>query len=231
MALKPFRFCHKNLHTIAIGQSDFVTLKDILEERETDRLEAFSDGVFAFAITLLVLGLYDPATRGSPLLQGLLNEWPTFFASVTSFMTILIMWINHHNMFNYVRRVSRELMLLNGLLLLFVVITPFTTLLVSDHLLSNDANTAAFVYSGTFFLIGIVWNILWHNASHHHKLIDERVPKSQIQRIARQYSIAPLLYGISFFAAFFNAFASVILIILVAVYYGITVTGGEIVSD
>ncbi len=116
------------------------------------RLEAFSDGIFAFAITLLVLNLYDPITRGSSSLsQGLLEEWLAFFAIATSFMTVLIMWMNHHNMFNYVKRASREFMLLNGLLMLFVVLTPFTTLLVSEHLLDNNANTAAGVYAGSFW--------------------------------------------------------------------------------
>jgi len=95
-----------------------------LAERETDRLEAFSDGVFAFAITLLVLDLTVPPVGGSlGLFQSLLNEWPAFFALVTSFMTFLIMWVNHHNMFNYIRRVNREFMFLNGFLLLFVVLT------------------------------------------------------------------------------------------------------------
>ena len=78
-------------------------------ERETNRLEAFSDGVFAFAITLLVLGLHDPVSNGSTsLFKGLLSEWPTFFAFVTSFIAELIMWMNHHNMFNYIRRIDRE---------------------------------------------------------------------------------------------------------------------------
>ena len=196
-------------------------------ERETDRLEAFSDGVFAFAITLLVLGLYDPTTRGDSLLGGLLAEWPTFFASATSFMTILIMWMNHHNMFNYIKRVSREFMLLNGLLLLFITLTPFTTLLVSEHLLHSDANTAAAFYAGSFFLLGVVWNILWHNASHHHNLISERVPPNQVKRVARQYLIGPFFYAVAFAVAFVSAIASVLLIILVAAFYGVTATGGE----
>src|SRR2546422_4813571 len=112
-------------------------------------------------ITLLVLGLRDPTSGGSlSLLRGLLDEWPTFFAFVTSFATILVMWMNHHNMFNYVRRVDRRFMLLNGSLLMFVTLTPFTTSLVAGHILSGDANTAAWVYSGGFFLLAIVYNVL-----------------------------------------------------------------------
>src|SRR2546427_5736622 len=102
--------------------------------KDTARTEAFSDGVFAFAITLLVLNLRDPATSGVSLSQGLIDELPAFFALGTSFITILVMWLNHHNMFSHIGRVDRRLMLRNGMLLLFVVLTPFTTSLVAGHL-------------------------------------------------------------------------------------------------
>src|SRR5216683_3298080 len=168
------------------------------EERETDRLEAFSDGVFAFAITLLVLGLKDPTSGSSvSLFQGLLGEWPTFFAFVTSFTTILIMWMNHHNMFNYIRRVDREFMLLNGTLLLFITLTPFTTLLVASHILSSDANTAAVVYAGEFFLLAIAWNILWRDASSGHRLLGKDIAPNQVRTITRQYWVAPLFYSLA----------------------------------
>jgi uncharacterized membrane protein len=199
----------------------------IFRERGTERLETFSDGIFAFAITLLVLNLYDPTTRGSALFGGLLNEWPAFFALAASFMNILVMWINHHNMFNYIKRVSRELMLLNGLLLLVVVITPFTTLLVSEHLLLGDANIAAAAYSGSFFFLGLIWNILWHNASHHHNLISENVPQNQINRIAHEYLVAPFMFGLAVVLSFISAIASMVLILMTSVYFGVTVTGGE----
>ncbi len=196
-------------------------------ERETERLEAFSDGVFAFAITLLVLNLYDPTTRGSSLLSGLLGEWPAFFAFVVSFISILVMWINHHNMFNYIKRLSREFMLLNGLLLMFVVLYPFTTLLASEHLLHSDASVAAVVYCLTFFALSIVWNIAWHNASHHHNLIDENIPQSQIKRITRENYVAPITGATSVALAFIVPIGGIALILLMSVYYGITVAGGE----
>jgi uncharacterized membrane protein len=118
-------------------------------------------------------------------------------------------------------------MLLNGLLLLFVVLTPFTTLLVSEHLLDSQANTAALVYAGTFFIIAVVWNFLWHNATHFHNLISEDVPDACVKQIAREYIIVPIFYGIAFFVALFSAVASLIIIVCVSIYFGITVTGGE----
>src|SRR5437879_11932269 len=124
-------------------------------------MEAFSDGVFAFAVRLLVLNLRDAATSSLSLFNGLQQAWPSFFALVTSFVTVLIMWMNHHNMFNYIRRIDRRLMLFNGVLLLFVVLTPYTTMLVADHISDSDASAAAAVYAGPFFLMSLVWNGLW----------------------------------------------------------------------
>src|SRR3989440_3514412 len=138
--------------------------REALEEKETVRMEAFSDGVFAFAITLLALNLRDPSGSGVSLSEGLIKEWPAFFAFVTSFVTVLIMWMNHHNMFNYIRKIDRRLMLLNGLLLLFVVLTVFTTSLVAAHIQlgdAGDAGVAAAAYSATFFAVSLVWNGLW----------------------------------------------------------------------
>src|SRR5256886_6710361 len=129
--------------------------------KDTARTEAFSDGVFAFAITLLVLNLHDPSTDPTSLSEGLIKEAPFFFAMVTSFITILVMWLNHHNMFSHIDRVDRRLMLRNGILLLFVVLTPFTTSIVAAHMMLPDAGTAAALYSGNFLFIAIAWNAVW----------------------------------------------------------------------
>src|SRR5207237_10330664 len=135
--------------------------------KDTVRAVAFSDGVFAFAITLLVLNLRDPSflspgvSSGIPLFEGLVREWQSFFALVTTFITILVMWLNHHNMFSHIDRVDRRLMLRNGILVLFVVLTPFTTSIVAAHMIDPDAGTAAVVYSGNFHFIAIAWNAVW----------------------------------------------------------------------
>src|SRR5437899_8913385 len=106
-------------------------------------MEAFSDGVFAFAITLLVLNLRDPATSSLSLFNGLKQAWPSFFALVTSFVIVIIMWMNHHNMFNYIRRFDRRLMLFMGVLLIFVVLTHLYTLHVANHIYDSHDSTAA----------------------------------------------------------------------------------------
>ena len=94
-----------------------------MEEKETNRLEAFSDGVFAIAITLLVLELKLPTTQDleqKGLVAYLLGQWPMFLAYITSFATIGIMWVNHHRLFTHIKRADHNLLLLNLLLLLIV---------------------------------------------------------------------------------------------------------------
>lgn len=192
------------------------------EAKETARLEAFSDGVFAFAMTLLVLGLKDPTSVGGTLLKGLLTQWPIFFAFVTSFTTILIMWVNHHNMFNYISRIDRIFMFLNGSLLFFITVTPFTTSLVADHIMYSDARTAAAVYSGTFFLLALAWNVVWRYASGKNRLLGKHVTDSQVRAINRQYYVAPLFYSIAFLVSLMSGLASVVVILLVAAFYAVT---------
>ncbi len=204
-----------------------IFLKANERKRETERLEAFSDAIFAFAVTLLALNLYDPTTRGASLFNGLLDEWPAFFAFAVTFLTVLVMWINHHNMFNYIKRLSREFMLLNGFLLMFVVLFPFTTLLVSEHLLSSDATVAATIYCLSFFALSVLWNISWHNATHHHNLIDENTPQNQLQRITREYMVAPIFGAVSVVIALINPIGSLITILIISVFFAVTVTGGE----
>ena len=137
-------------------------MNESLEEKQTGRTEAFSDGVFAFAITLLVINLKDPGSGiGSDLFRGLLNEWPSFFAFITTFMTVLVMWVGHHNMFTLIRRIDTRIMFLNGFLLLVVVLTPFATILVSNNLLTAQSREAAGIYAGLFLTLAMVWSALW----------------------------------------------------------------------
>ncbi len=148
----------------------------------------------------------------------------SFFALGTSFVTVLSMWMNHHNMFNYIRRIDRRLMLLNGLLLLFVVLTVYTTSLVGDHITDPDANSAATVYAGTFLAVALVWNGLWRYCASGHRLLGRDVTDQQAQTITRQYAVAPLSYGAALVIAPFSGLASVAVILAVAAFFAITAT-------
>src|SRR5690242_7479188 len=205
-------------------------------------MEAFSDGVFAFAMTLLVLGLRDPTmdSSGSPLqglslLQGLFGEWPAFLAFGISFTTILVNWMNHHNLFTYVRRIDGPFMLLNGLLLLATTLIPFTTSLIADHILLVDSGTAAEVYSGTFLLVALAWNLLWQYTIRHPGILASSVSDAEMRTTTRQFLFGPILYVVAFIAAFFSGIASLginlVVLAMFAFFAAITKIGGRAVEN
>src|SRR3954464_15798437 len=124
-----------------------------------NRLEAFSDGVFAVAITLLVLEIDVPV--GDHLWHKLGDEWPSFASFFVSFWVIGIIWVNHHGVLDHVRRADRGLLYCNLLVLMTVVFIPFSTALIAEHLKSGaDEQTAALVYSSTFLALAIAFGVL-----------------------------------------------------------------------
>ncbi len=193
------------------------------EQKETGRVEAFSDGVFAIAITLLVLDLKLPHTVGTDnLMEELLRQWPTFVAFLNSFVTILIIWMNHHNLFTNIKRTDNLFMLLNGSLLLTVTFLPFPTSLVADYYGHVGEVTASALYAGTFFLMACAFNALWRYASHEHKLLSREVTTEQIQGINRQYLLGPTVYGLAVVFAFVNVTISLLITIVLAIFYAVT---------
>jgi uncharacterized membrane protein len=129
-------------------------------EKETSRIEAFSDGVFAIAITLLILEIKVP-TAENDLAAQLLRQWPSYVAFVISFAFIGIMWINHHRLFTHIRRSNNALMILNLALLLGVTAVPYPTAVLAQHLNRGGQRTAAILYNATYFVIAIIFNVLW----------------------------------------------------------------------
>lgn len=146
------------------------------EEKETARIEAFSDGVIAIAITLLVLNIKVPQTsdlsEGMGLLAALLRQWPAYFAFATIFLTILVMWINHHRLFRNIKYSNHTLLLINGLLLMVITFIPFPTSLLAEYIEHRDARISAAVYSGTFVLLALLFNLLWRYASGGGRLLE-----------------------------------------------------------
>ncbi len=192
-------------------------------EKETGRIEAFSDGVFAIAITLLVLDLKIPHPGDSQTLaSNLFGQWPMFLAFFNSFATILIIWMNHHNLFGHITRTNPLFMLLNGLLLLCVTFLPFPTSLVAEYYGHTGQSAAAILYSGTFLMMAFAFNLLWRYASHRHKLLNKSVTTEQVKTINRQYLVGPIFYGLAFIFAFVHVTASLLLIIALAVFYAVT---------
>jgi uncharacterized membrane protein len=176
-------------------------------EKETGRVEAFSDGVFGIALTLLVLELKVPhrdaagqALSSAELARALLRQWPSYLAYVTSFISILIMWVNHHAVFRLIRKTDAWLLFANGFLLLMVTVVPFPTAIVAEHLTTAAGVTACVLYGGTFFMISVAYCLLLYVAFRKCICAPE-LEEATLRRLRRGYRMGPPLYFIATVAA------------------------------
>ena len=180
---------------------------------ETARVEAFSDGVFAIAITLLVLEIRvpepDSTGHGSTLLRALLGLWPSYLGYVISFVTIGVMWVNHHSMFVLIRRTDRYFLLLSVFFLMCIAFLPFPTAVLAEYLPEpNGRRVAVAAYSASFVLIAFAYNALWWYAVREGRLLEPDADRDAVRTISRRYFIGPAAYMMSFVLAFINVWAS-----------------------
>jgi uncharacterized membrane protein len=194
---------------------------------DRSRLEAFSDGVFAVAITLLALDLTVAGPGHGPLIHQLYEKWPAFLAYLISFFMIGIVWVNHHMLIRSVITVNRTLLFLNLVLLLFVVLIPFATATEADYFPHNstDARLAMALYAGAFLgmstsFAGILeWTL-------HGQRVDQPVPPERRWLARARFAGGGLVYVAAIVLAWFSAVASFVLIVLVALYYILENTPG-----
>jgi len=192
---------------------------------ETGRVEAFSDGVFAIAITLLILEIKIPKPSDGPLALQLLRQWPSYLAFLISFSFIGVMWMNHHRLFTHIKRCDDTLMVLNLLLLLGVTVVPFPTAVLATHLGYGDQRTAALLYNGVYLFIAIVFNLLWRYAvSRNHHLLGKEVDVASVAKISKQYAFGPLFYGLCAVIAGISVPASLAGNIVLAMFFALPPT-------
>lgn len=195
------------------------------EERETVRLEAFSDGVFAIAMTLLVIQIKVPSQElvaQTGLARCLLGLWPSYLGFLTSFVTILVIWVHHHWIFTLLRKHDHPFLYLNGFLLLFVTFVPFPTALLAEYLLHSEARVAANLYTGTFLAISLAFDALWRHASR--RLLSPNatnLKKEEATEITRQYRFGPPLYLGAFGVSFASEAWSVALCLFLALFFAL----------
>jgi uncharacterized membrane protein len=180
---------------------------------DTARLEAFSDGVFAIAITLLVLEIKVPATSALVQLGGLwpalAQRWPNYVGYVVSFLIIGIMWVNHHALFAYIRRVDRPLMLANLLLLMGVGFLPFPTAILAEHLADQAARTQATAFYGaTLIFTSLTFNLVWWTGRWRGRLLGSDRHEPGLRTITRRYAFSPISYALATALAFVNVWLS-----------------------
>ncbi len=195
-------------------------------EKETIRIENFSDAVFAIAITLLVLDLHAPdintVKNGAELLHYLKNEWTAYLAFTLSFFSIFIMWVNHHKIFKQIYSRNTAIMFANGLILFLVTAVSYPTALLSRYFEGEASSISVAIYTGIFVLINISYNLLWFIASNNKKLLRPGITNSAIKKIRNNYLYGFPTYLIAFGISFHYPAAALAISMLLLVYWAVS---------
>jgi uncharacterized membrane protein len=201
------------------------------------RLETFSDGVIAIVITLLVLEIHVPEVgEGESLADALWDQWPSYAAYLVSFITIGVMWLNHHRMFDQVVRVDGVLLLLNLYLLLWMAIIPFPTSVVALYLDEGgrNASTALAVYGGVILMNAIAFTLLFGWITHDDRLIGQPIPAAVRSAARRRFGLGLAVYSVAFALSWVSAPLALALHAAMALYYAFdqasVMTGGRVPS-
>ncbi len=182
----------------------------------TSRLETFSDGVFAIAATLLILNVHVDSPH---LGHALARAWPSYAAYAVSFITIGIMWANHHGVFSQIDRVGRAFLLINVFFLMSVAFVPFPTVLVAEHLRDSGLEAASLAYGFTLTVTAFFYNALWLYAAHGRRLLREDADPRVVSGITRSYLPGPWIYLASTLIGLWKPTVSVVLYAAIAAVY------------
>jgi uncharacterized membrane protein len=182
-----------------------------MAEKSKGRIEAFSDGVFAIALTLLILEIRPPPVEAGAdvgtFFAALVGLWPSFLAFGFSFFVVLVMWVNHHELFGLVRGVDHPFLFANGFLLLVVTFVPFPTAILARFLSTAAANAAAAFYCGTFLVTSIAYNLLFLSVAYKRRLVRPEVSDEELAVVRRAYYLGFVVYAASVVLALWHAAA------------------------
>ena len=184
------------------------------------RLETFADGVFAIAITLLVLEIRIPEP-GENVAKALLNQWPSFLAYITSFLTIGTIWADHHRLFTVIRGTTYGFLFVNVLLLMPIAFLPYPTAVVARQWFADDqVIPAMLLYGGTMALVAVLFRVVWRYASSHGLMRPEALRSRAYQRRGEViYQLAPVIYVLGAAASVINPGLSLIVFLGLAMYW------------
>jgi uncharacterized membrane protein len=197
--------------------------------KENARIEAFSDGVFAIAITLLVLQLKVPAVSAihsvDDLWKGLINLWPSYFAFTLSFGILLVSWVNHHYLFNALDKSSGPFLYANGLFLMTITFMPFPTALLAEFISTDFAKPAIAFYCFGGVVNSLGWNILLHTIYKPRKLVNSESNVILINVIKKSVQIGFIIYTATLILAFWLPIVALVInLLLWIVWISLSVT-------
>ncbi|MDR6486598.1 putative membrane protein [Chryseobacterium vietnamense] len=195
-------------------------------EKETLRIEGFSDGVFAIAVTLLVLDLHFPEENsiqnGNDLLVFLKNQWPAFLAFILSFFSIFIMWVNHHKIFKQIYSRNSAIMFANGLILFLVSAVSYPTALLARYFDGEASSVVVALYTGIFVLINLAYNLLWFLATRNKKLLRPGITDTAIKKIHNNYLYGLPIYVMALILSFWIPALSLLIILGLWIFWALS---------
>lgn len=167
-------------------------------EKDTGRLEFWSDGVFAILATLLVIEIKPPhlphEADAAVLAEELLNLWPSYLAFTIGFGSVFIMWLNHHEIFRFVRCATLGVQLANGLLLFLITLVSYSTALLADHLTGPGAALVVTIYCWHYVAICAGYNLLWWTARRQKESLATNLDLAVVRKITRTYLLGLVVY-------------------------------------
>jgi len=195
---------------------------ETLLQKETLRIETFSDGVFCIAVTLMSLEIGVEVKNGatnSGLFHALIDKWPICLAYVISFVNVLLAWIGHHSLFKQLHKTDNFIMITNGVLLMLVALVPFPTKTLGLFLQTGALKTAVIFYTAYFVLISLAFRLLWHAATRRKNLLIQSVTDSQINLTTKNENIGLICNTIILAMAFINPWIALALSFAMWVYW------------
>ncbi len=192
-------------------------------EMNTTRLEAFSDGVFAIAITLLIIEVKVPsheALEHQTLMEYIYHAWPKYFAYVFSFINLGIYWANHHYLFKLFKRTDHYFNLLNVFFLMTIAFFPYPAGILGEYVMEEAHRKGAITfYTFSIWLPAFSWLLIWLYAKHKRRLTDHRLSDKFLKRLTNQYVISNLLYIFSFLISLVNPLAAMAVSVSLTLLY------------
>ncbi len=194
----------------------------IQQQKETIRVETFSDGIFCIAVTLLSIEIGVEVKEGitnNGLTQELIHKWPILLAYFISFINVLLAWIGHHSLFTKINTTNNFVMIANGLLLMIVALVPFPTKTLGIFLLTGAFKTAVIFYTGYFVLISLAFRLLWYAASTKRNLLIEGITEIEIKAFTKSENTGLVFNCIIMAVAFINPWAALVLSFIMWIYW------------
>jgi uncharacterized membrane protein len=185
----------------------------------TSRLETFADGVFAIAATLLILNVDAQIEGSEDLRHQLLHIWPSYVAYAVSFLTIGILWVQHHTFMEQIERTNRTFLFLSVGFLMGVAFIPFPTRLVAENIREEGAQAAAVAYGITLIVMAVMFNAVWLYAAVGRRLLKEDADPRVVSGITRSYLPGPWIYLVATIVAVVHPTAGVVLFAAIAIFY------------